>query len=465
MWRTATERSTATRRAADADVPVGQIHAARWRAGPTLTGTASFVVPVAAAVMCAFAARRSVLLAVLVALVPVAVLLVPRPRWTAVAAVATLPLTADLLTGAAVKVSLPDVLLLVAVLGGVAVAASTAWSALGPAMLLASAYAITLVPSLVVVLDATSLLGAFHRLELVLVPLVVGGVVFRRADLSTALSLYVASASALGVAFAFDLLPPVLEFQKNPVGQSVAVALLVLAAGGRHRRLLAAPLLAYGLFATESRGAVLGLLAGLSALVVAQPGAARVRTAARLAPLLLVLGAAFVALPDDIQARTTTFLAQDEQPGAPGGGQYTIQIREAYRKDALRLIRQEPVTGVGLDHYRSGVLASGTLTSDPHNVVLLEAAEGGLPLAAGFSVLVIGSVVLLWRRRSRSRLVPLALAVQVSTVVHAMVDIYWVRGTPVLGWLLVGAVLAEVGGPARQAGSGPAARLGRVLRR
>ena len=31
-----------------------------------------------------------------------------------------------------------------------------------------------------------------------------------------------------------------------------------------------------------------------------------------------------------------------------------------------------------------------------------------------------------------------AAAVLLATVAHGMVDIYWVRGTPVLGWLLVG---------------------------
>jgi hypothetical protein len=31
-----------------------------------------------------------------------------------------------------------------------------------------------------------------------------------------------------------------------------------------------------------------------------------------------------------------------------------------------------------------------------------------------------------------------AAAVLLATVAHGLVDVYWVRGTPVLGWLLVG---------------------------
>jgi hypothetical protein len=33
---------------------------------------------------------------------------------------------------------------------------------------------------------------------------------------------------------------------------------------------------------------------------------------------------------------------------------------------------------------------------------------------------------------------PAAAAVLLATVAHGLVDIYWVRGTPVLSWLLVG---------------------------
>jgi hypothetical protein len=42
---------------------------------------------------------------------------------------------------------------------------------------------------------------------------------------------------------------------------------------------------------------------------------------------------------------------------------------------------------------------------------------------------------------------PAAAGILIATVAHGLVDVYWVRGTPVLGWLLVGMVC---GGLARR---------------
>ncbi len=50
---------------------------------------------------------------------------------------------------------------------------------------------------------------------------------------------------------------------------------------------------------------------------------------------------------------------------------------------------------------------------------------------------MLGVVFALWRMR-RVELAPAAAAVLLATVAHGMVDVYWVRATPVLGWLLVG---------------------------
>ena len=76
---------------------------------------------------------------------------------------------------------------------------------------------------------------------------------------------------------------------------------------------------------------------------------------------------------------------------------------------------------------------------DPHNVLLLQAAEGGYLLAAGFVLVIAGSLLALFRMRS-IELAPVAAGVLLSTAAHGLVDVYWVRGTPVLSWLLVGMV-------------------------
>jgi membrane-bound metal-dependent hydrolase YbcI (DUF457 family) len=69
----------------------------------------------------------------------------------------------------------------------------------------------------------------------------------------------------------------------------------------------------------------------------------------------------------------------------------------------------------------------------------LEAAEGGYVFAASFVLLIAGTAFALWRLR-RFELAPVAAAVLLATVAHGLVDVYWVRGTPVLGFLLVGMV-------------------------
>jgi ABC-type amino acid transport system permease subunit len=94
---------------------------------------------------------------------------------------------------------------------------------------------------------------------------------------------------------------------------------------------------------------------------------------------------------------------------------------------------------VGVGNYLAGTASNLTLVSDPHDVILLEAAEGGYIFAASFILLVVGAAFVLFRLR-RVELAAAAGGVLIATVAHGMVDVYWVRGTPVLGWLLVGMV-------------------------
>ena len=77
-------------------------------------------------------------------------------------------------------------------------------------------------------------------------------------------------------------------------------------------------------------------------------------------------------------------------------------------------------------------------------MLLLQAAEGGYVLAAAFVLLILGSVLALYRMRA-VELAPAAAAVLVATFAHGLVDVYWVRVTPVLSWLLVGMVCGLYG--------------------
>jgi membrane-bound metal-dependent hydrolase YbcI (DUF457 family) len=75
-------------------------------------------------------------------------------------------------------------------------------------------------------------------------------------------------------------------------------------------------------------------------------------------------------------------------------------------------------------------------------VILLEAAEGGYVFAASFVLLIGGAAFTLWRMR-QVELAPAAVAVLLASAAHGLVDVYWVRGLPVLGFLLIGMVCAN----------------------
>jgi O-antigen ligase len=148
--------------------------------------------------------------------------------------------------------------------------------------------------------------------------------------------------------------------------------------------------------------------------------------------VVLTVALVYQWLPSTVTARFTNF------SGAAGtAGAYAIDIRGEYVHDAEQLIAAHPWTGVGVGNYLAGNVQQVTLTTDPNNVLLLEAAEGGYLFAASFVLLIGGAVFALWRLR-RIELAPAAVAVVLATVAHGLVDIYWVRGTPVLGFLLVG---------------------------
>jgi O-antigen ligase len=139
-------------------------------------------------------------------------------------------------------------------------------------------------------------------------------------------------------------------------------------------------------------------------------------------------------LPGDVTAHFADLSGSGTSASA-----YNINIRYQYDHDAESLIAAHPWTGVGVGNYMAGQAALGTQTTDPHNVVLLEAAEGGYLFAASFLLLIGGTALVLWRLR-RVELASAAAAVMLATFAHGMVDVYWVRGLPVLGFLLVGMV-------------------------
>lgn len=141
-------------------------------------------------------------------------------------------------------------------------------------------------------------------------------------------------------------------------------------------------------------------------------------------------------------------------------GKETIQIRLWYWEAALRMLRDHPWTGVGLDHYSAYYRAyrpagtaqiRATISADkPHNVVLDMFASGGLPLGVAYlAVLSIIAFVLvrgLSRTSGAERL--LLGAVGGAWTAYVLQALISIDMPPLVatGWVLGGAILVLGGG-------------------
>lgn len=279
-------------------------------------------------------------------------------------------------------------------------------------------------------IEIGNVLQTGQRFELFLVPLVVGAFAALFSRHVSLLQAYVLATTVLAVVW------PVHDFalQKNPVGQLIANAILLLV-GFRalHRLWPCLLVLVPGLFLTQSRGAIVAAAIGITVIVLMRGLPAR-QMAIRIAPVLVAAGLTFAVIPATDQERLTTFSA-----GTTTKAEYSIWYRDQYAADARRIIEANRWTGVGVGNYGAADASSFIPVDDPHNVLLLQAAEGGYLLAAGFILVIGGSLLALVRMRS-IELAPVAAGVLLSTAAHGVVDVYWVRGTPVLSWLLVGMV-------------------------
>jgi O-antigen ligase len=182
---------------------------------------------------------------------------------------------------------------------------------------------------------------------------------------------------------------------------------------------------------TVSRGAIAGAVIGIMVILILQQTRAR-PVLTRILPFALVGLGAFALAPPAVQTRLTTVNA-----GKATTGEYAIYLRQQYAKDAHEIIDAHPWTGVGIGNYGAADAASTSPVLDPHQVLLLQEAEGGYVFAAAFVLLIAGTMLVL-RRMRQIDVGPAAAGILIATVAHGLVDIYWVRGTPILGWLLVG---------------------------
>jgi O-antigen ligase len=422
-------------------------HGLRWSVGQdrrhggsrVLAGRSWFdpwglgVLATGAALVAAYALlHHSVTVAAAFCLIPLIVWLAVRPTPLLFLLGLAIPWTYSL-PGASggLNVSPSDLILTFAFVALLAQAVATgsmpAVRALRPVAVPVGQFAVLMLLLLAVHFSPHDVIKTFQRYELFVFPLVVGAFAALTGRHVILLKAYVLSATVLGVLWPLDGGLG----QKNPVGQMIGNAILVLVGVRALRRFLPLVLLLTpALLLTGSRGALLATGVGLVFVLVLQD--ARVRVVfIRLSALALVAFATFVLLPAGRQARLTSF----SSGFAPGS--YAVYLRHQYANDAKRIIRQHPWVGIGVGNYQAGQPLAGTVTTDPHDVFLLVAAEGGYIFAASFVILILGCAAAVVRMHGL-HIAAAAGGVFVATVLHGLVDVYWVRGTPVLAWLLVG---------------------------
>lgn len=367
-----------------------------------------------------------------------AVAIVTRPKIAAVALGASIPALENLASAKlGVHVSLSDlllVLLMAQVLGSwAATRDASVMRALRPVAFPVLQYCGFLALLLVAHAGLTAAIQTGQRLELVAFPLAIGSYLALKSAHIRLLQTYVVAATALAIVWPFDSL----QLQKNSAGQLIANAILLVVGIPSLARLRPCiPVLIFGLLATASRGAIVAGAVGLLVIFLAQGVGAPWRTLVRATALGVTVLVIFQLMPSSIRARVTSF-----KSGVGTPTQYNVHIRNEYKTDALHIIRAHPWLGIGVGSYLAGDPGRRTSTVDPHEVILLQAAEGGWLFAGSFVVLVLGSVFAL-RRFKRIDLAPATAGVVIGTAAHGLFDVYWVRGTPVLGWLMVGMTCA-----------------------
>ncbi|MFS8530344.1 O-antigen ligase family protein [Sphaerobacter thermophilus] len=204
------------------------------------------------------------------------------------------------------------------------------------------------------------------------------------------------------------------------------------------RWLALAALCAAGLLLTFSRGAYLGAGAGL--LVVAWL-AGRRRMAGALVLGAVVLGGALV------------LVAGERLLSLFSGGSGSLRL--AIWQSSLAMIRDHPITGVGLDQFLYQYAPRYVLpeawperfTSHPHNFVLdlwLRLGIMGLGVAAAYAVVLVRRVHRIVGQQSRLGLG--ALGALVAGATHGLVDNgYFLPGLALAFWLVTAIIDLEVG--------------------
>jgi O-antigen ligase len=285
---------------------------------------------------------------------------------------------------------------------------------------------------------------------LVLYPLLLASIPSSTASVRRGLMFLLKLTTGLSVAtligFAFrgsgnQLATALPGFNKNGLGCFTAAAAILAFAfwtehdprGGRWRYAVAALIGFAATLATESRGAMLGLIA---AIVLISFLLARRRPSVKVVALVVVavLGSVYF-----------TVVAPERQTLTNRAGAYdSTTLRLQTWTDGIHKIEQRPWLGTGARTYADHI--EGGILPDPNNLFLLTWAELGVPGLVAL-LLLLYSIARLIQRAARlppdaAVLGVAAAGVVVSLLVHFQVDISWVRGETTLEFAMIGIILS-----------------------
>jgi O-antigen ligase len=179
-----------------------------------------------------------------------------------------------------------------------------------------------------------------------------------------------------------------------------------------------------GVLAFQSRGAIIALVAGVLVTMARSPVIRR-RTAPALVILVPLALFAFFSLDSQLERQQET-------------GTSSITERDRYRDLAIDAWHASPMVGQGMRFFTSGRYA---LDSDPHNIIVASLSETGVVGLVALLGLLAFTLRVTWRLGSGLALA--ATAAVVARFTHGLFDVYWVAGTQLLPWILVGMALTD----------------------
>lgn len=270
-----------------------------------------------------------------------------------------------------------------------------------------------------------------HRLGLMGGSVIVGAAIVRLGALRVAIGGFLTTAGVFAAAAMLEAartgFAPAypLGIHKNAAGSLLAMAIAMVAtlpesAGlpARWNRHLYA-LYGAGLFATRSRGAIVGVGAVLVLLVLSRRSSTRLRAITLVGALV---GAVFVWNSVQEERRTDIF-----NHGA-------ISVRERQQEQAWAAFEDNRVTGAGIRYYDSEPRLA--LDGRPSSTIYEALAESGVIGLAGLALVVGGPLLIL--RRNGSAWAIVAMAVYGTKAGHSVFDNFWVAGPFTLPWLVMG---------------------------